>query len=184
LVLLLPTLLSRCLYRFPIVACNASAGPQLAALIAWKLDFSVSSGYKSRRLERTNSWFFIITIHCCTYAAIVLDNKPAGKLNVDRLRRVDLHKDSWFNLVCALVLWHDVKAILIESEPDLHYSMRICEVVHEFETKYKMTYLNFRGLLEPGDPLKLSDEQFCHLYHVHNQANLPCYKRKRPSHSI
>jgi hypothetical protein len=70
LVLLLPTLLSRCLYEFSIVAYDASAGPQLAALIAWKLDLSVSSGYKSRRLERTNSWFFIITTHYCTYAAI------------------------------------------------------------------------------------------------------------------
>jgi hypothetical protein len=118
------------------------------------------------------------------WMSYVLDNKPAGKLNVDRLRRVDLHKDSWFNLVGALVIWHDVKATLIESEPDLHHSTRICEVVHEFEMRYKMTYLKFRGLKEPGDPLELSDEQFRHLYHVHNQANLPCYKRKRPSHLI
>jgi hypothetical protein len=104
------------------------------------------------------------------------NRKPPGELNIDLLRRGDLHHNSRLNLVRALVLWHDVKTILIESEPDLYYSACIREVVPEFEMRYKKTYSNFRGLKEPGDPLKLSHEQFCRLYHVHNEVNLPCYK--------
>jgi hypothetical protein len=114
-----------------------------------------------------------------TWMSWLLDGVYPGDLNIDRLRRGG-HKDlsgDVFDLMCALVIWHDGEARFVESELDLHYSSRIRERVLKLP---KLVFIN----KEPKNPLELSDKQFCRTYHAHNDSNSPCYKEKRASKDV
>jgi hypothetical protein len=107
------------------------------------------------------------------------DGAFPGSLNVDLLRQGG-HKDlvgHVFELMCALVLWHDEQVAFVESGLDLHYGKQICKRVLELPQLY---FTN----KEPKDPLELSDMEFCQQYHTHNDSNSPCYKEKRASEDV
>jgi hypothetical protein len=107
------------------------------------------------------------------------DGAFPGSLNVDRLRQGG-HKDlddQVFELMCALVLWHDDQVAFVESELDLHYGKQICKRVLELPRQYFTHKV-------PKDPHELSDKETCQRYHAHNDSNSPCYKEKRASKNV
>jgi hypothetical protein len=99
-----------------------------------------------------------------------------GSLNVDRLRPGGYRSldGTVFELICALVLWHDGETIIVQRQLDLHYGHLVCKRVPELSTLYFTKK-------EPKDPLELSDKEFCQQYHAHNDSNSPCYKDMRAS---
>lgn len=98
-----------------------------------------------------------------TWMSWLRDGRSPGSLNVDRLQcggHMTL-SGSVFNLMCALVLWHDVRAVLVPSSVIQQYNERICKEVSILAQTFFIIQL-------PKDPLGLSNKQFCDLYHVHD----------------
>jgi hypothetical protein len=104
------------------------------------------------------------------------DESLPGSLNVDRLRQDGFEglDGTVFELMCALVLWHDGEIIVVQRQLDLHYGHLVCKRVFGLSTLYFTKK-------EPKDPLELSDKEFCQQYHAHNDSNSPCYRTKRAS---
>jgi hypothetical protein len=101
--------------------------------------------------------------------------KPTGTLAVDRLRHFAMHGHTvrLGDLLSALILHHDPKAVLTEDQDKPQYTIMVCNEVRSRVVSYFS-----QSEREPEDPLQLSDDEFCKKYHSHHKKGQPCYKTK------
>ncbi|KAH0365270.1 hypothetical protein KCU65_g6221, partial [Aureobasidium melanogenum] len=117
-----------------------------------------------------------------TWIVWLRNDKPAGSLDVYRLRRrvpasatIGIYSPCTSDLANALILYHDTEVGMRQeaSGPQI-YRATTCEAVRELAQKYFS-----KPEREPKDPLQLSADEFCQKYHSHHKKNLPCYRTKK-----